>query len=346
VVPLWAILRQRRWAMSVLKSFVLGMVASSLLAIYEFIARKRGLPWLSSYNASIGGMPRSASLSFEAAYFAAPTFAALVICWAAWPNGRRRTFQIIILVLGLIAANARITFVQLAIAALAYAVIRFRGSIEDRRLARRRLFSAIVLILCTMTLVVGVRPTVLTSIADRVQSIGDAKEETSNAPRLQAYAEISSIVKDHPLFGIAPGQLGRELESRGVITDAPGGEAASFVANNIWIQALLDGGLLAAMLQFALVVTAVFCLREARAPIQYSVLVAWMTIVGGAGLTVSNFWDSESWVLIGCFFALESTSRPLRATTVTARGSDSTRASGHSVLGSTSRPLHGDPATA
>ncbi len=86
VVPFVAILRQRRWAASIVTGFVLGMVCSSALAIYEFVARQFGLPWMTDYVASVGGVPRSAALSFEAAYFAAPAVAALIICWAARPT--------------------------------------------------------------------------------------------------------------------------------------------------------------------------------------------------------------------------------------------------------------------
>ncbi len=124
---------------------------------------------------------------------------------------------------------------------------------------------------------------------------------------------------DYPLIGIGPGRLGTELDSRGFAGNTSDTGAAAFVANNIWIQAMLDGGLVALTMQTILVGIAAFGFREAPGPLAFAILVAWMTIVLGAGLTVSNFWDSESWVLIGSFFALTSITRhaaPVRARTL------------------------------
>ncbi len=307
VVPFVAVLRQRRWAESIVRAFVLGMVFSSLLAVYEFIARQLDLPWMTGYEAFVGTVPRSAALSFEAAYFAAPAVAALIICWAAWPSGRVRSIQMVVLGLGIAAANARIAFVQIAIAAFIFMAVRVRGSLEHRRQFRRRLLVASVSTVGCLIVVTTFQPQFATNLGERLGSIVDSEEVTSNAPRLEAYDQVNEIVADNALFGIGPGTLGIEMEQRGFDGNTKDTGDAAYVANNVWIQAVLDGGAIAIAMQTILVALACFALRDSPDPIAFAVLVGWITIVLGAGLTVSNFWDAEAWVLLSCFFALMST---------------------------------------
>lgn len=307
VVPFVAVLRQRRWAQSVVRAFVLGMVLASALAVYEFIANQLDLPWMTGYEAFVGTVPRSASLSFEAAYFAAPAIAALIICWAAWPSGRVRTIQMVVLGLGIVAANARIAVVQISFALLIFLAVRVRGSLEQRSRVRRRLMVATVSALGCLVLASAFQPDFTSTLGERLGSIVDSEEVTSNAPRLEAYDQINEIVADNTLFGIGPGTLGLEMEQRGFDGNTSDTGDAAYVANNIWIQAVLDGGVIAISMQAILVTLACLGLRDSPDPLAFAVLVGWITIVLGAGLTVSNFWDGESWVLLGCFFALIST---------------------------------------
>ena len=307
VVPFVAVLRQRRWAESIVRAFVLGMVFSSVLAVYEFVARQFDMPWMTGYEAFVGTVPRSAALSFEAAYFAAPAMAALIICWAAWPSGRVRTIQMVVLGLGIAAANARIAFVQIAIAALIFMAVRVRGSLEQRSQLRRRLLVATVSALGCLVVVTTFQPQFATTLGERLGSIVDSEEVTSNAPRLEAYEQVNEIVADNALFGIGPGTLGVEMEQRGFDGNTNDTGDAAYVANNVWIQAVLDGGVIAIAMQTILVALACLGLRDSPDPVAFAVLVGWITIVLGAGLTVSNFWDAESWVLLSCFFALTST---------------------------------------
>lgn len=306
--PFVAIIWHRTHAAAIVRSFVYGMVASSLLAIYEFVARQRDWPWFTDYAAAIGDTPRAASLAFEAAYFAGPTFAALVVALFWWRRGINQAVLVGLLGIGLVLANARIVAVQAVVAGVVLAAIAIvmQGAERTRLLRSLGIAATIGLVALVTTWVVS--PTLVERVGDRIGSIFDPAEATSNAPRLEQAERVGDVIADHPIVGIGPGRLGAEFEARGHVDDDDARDEAAFVTNNIWTQTLVDGGAIALALHVAFVVAVAARTRRDLTIPEAAVLTAWASLVLAAGLTISNFWDTEPWLLLACYISL--TGRP------------------------------------
>lgn len=303
-LPFVAVILHRRHVTAIVRAFVIGMVVSSALAIYEFVARTNGWFWLTDYRARVDGTPRSASLAYEAAYFAAPAFAALILLLSWWQGRRWRVLLASVLAGGLVVANARIIAVQVvvAVAVLILLAIVMQGA-QRARLVRGLGLTA-ALGVGSMAIAWIAAPSVLERIGERVSSIFDPDEVTSNVPRLETNEWTAQIIADHPIAGIGPGRLGVELEARGFVADVAERGDAVFVTNNIVTQTLVDGGAVALMLQIAFLLAIVARTRRDLDVPAAAVFTGWATLVFAAGLTVSNFWDTEPWVLLGCYLVL------------------------------------------
>jgi hypothetical protein len=308
--PLIAILLHRRWARSLLKSFALGMVISSVAAILEFAFRTTGHRWITNYSAFTNGRFRSAGFAFEAAFFAAPAFAALMVLWLSQAdNMRHRRLFIALLLVGLVLANARIIFVQLGVAAICISTAQRHLSFLIRRETQRRVVRTSVCLCLAFAVTSLVSPSIFTSTLHRFLSIFDPTEQSSNAVRLSDYSWQDKIIGQNVLFGIGPGRLGHELISRGYPVPESGSGDAVFVANNVWRQALLDGGTISVVLQGAIVASVLRLVRQDLRRVELAVWIGWASLVLGAGLTVSNFWDAEPWLLLGCLLGIRSGDR-------------------------------------
>ena len=123
-----------------------------------------------------------------------------------------------------------------------------------------------------------------------------------------SYDRTSAIIAENGLVGIGPAQLSAALGEENAEAEA--------VANNIWLQALLDGGIVALLLQAALVIAV---LAVAARPADRDAIgnrwQAWVCLVIAGGLTVSSFWDTEPWIILGCLLALAEQKRALPANT-------------------------------
>lgn len=308
--PFVATLLHRRWAADVTRAFVYGMAFAGAVALLEFVLRSAGANWITDYDATVGGTPRSAALAFEAAYFAAPSIAALLIVVTWWRRRLEQAALALLLVGGLVVANARIVFVQIAVVMVLLGAVAFRLSPNDRHRLLRTLGSCIAVGLVATLALVAVRPSIVDTVADRASSILDPEEETSNSPRLEQFERVGNVIADHPFIGIGPGMLGDEFVERGYVSAENRQHDASFVTNNVWTQALVDGGAIALALQAAMVIWVASRTRRGTTLEEASLLVAWASIVLGAGLTVSNFWDGEPWLLLGAYLGLTADDEP------------------------------------
>lgn len=109
------------------------------------------------------------------------------------------------------------------------------------------------------------------------------------------------IIRGNLIVGLGPGQLADEYRERGISEPTEDAEA---VTSNIWTQAMIDGGSIGLVLQAGVIVAVLLPTRRAIAAREASVLTAWITLVIAAGLTVSNFSDTEPWLLLGCYLGL------------------------------------------
>ena len=301
VVPFASILMTRLRAERVLQAFLAGMVFSAALAVVEYGVRSLNRNWITDYSAAVGARPRSASLSFEAAYFAAPAFAALVICWFGLPKSKQRTIACLILVLGLVTADARIVIVQAVVVTVWVFVVRTRiTGVKTLRIRGRALRAGMIIVAATLFFA-ALSPSSFSAAASRVTSIFDQNEQTSNAPRLSSFEQTSVVIAENALFGIGPAQLNAALGEESAAVEA--------VANNIWLQGLLDGGVVALLLQAWLVIAVIAVASRPADEMQLAVGGAWVCLVLAGGLTVSNFWDTEPWILLGCLLALAEQKR-------------------------------------
>jgi hypothetical protein len=292
----------RPWVDSIVRAFVYGMAAISVAAVYEVFAKHHGLPWPTDYDAKIGDTFRAAGFSFEAAFYAAPAVAAILICLAWWPRLAPRIAIITVLVAGIIAASARIPYVQVALALVLFTGLALFGRSPDRRKLLVGLVGVIVLAAVGLQVASLLSPSPAeTAPTQRATSIFDSSEPTSNAPRIEKTERVIDIIRDHPILGLGPGQLADEFRERGIGDPSEDAEA---VTNNIWTQTMVDGGVIALVLQVGLVGVVVLPTRRTIAAREASVLTAWITLVIAAGLTVSNFWDTEPWLLLGCYLGL------------------------------------------
>jgi hypothetical protein len=302
VFPL-AVVLHRRWVTDITNGFIGGMAVTSAVGIYEWVAQLVGLPKLTAYAARIGTLPRSAGLSFEPAYYASAAFVAAVLCYFLWRPTTLRTVSLVLLGGGLVAANARAVVIQALVSLVAYRLLASRNPVAlvaHRRVLRWGLVAGLA-VSCVMLLA----PQLTSGLTARIQSFTDANEAESNAVRLQLYGQVVDIVADEPLLGVGPGMLASEYEARGF----QGGGAVTadgryeVVANNLVLQAMADGGIGVLLLQLSLVVAALWCAFSARVP---ALGAAWCGLVVGAGMTVSNFWDAEPWLLLGLLVAVDA----------------------------------------
>jgi len=307
--PFIAVLWHRTWASTIVRAFVYGMAATSVAAIYEVIAKSNGWYWPTAYEAKVNGTFRAAGFAFEAAYFAAPAVAAIVICLFWWPRGVGRLGILAVIFAAIVAANARIVFVQIVVAFIVLVALGLwmRGA---QRVQLLRGLAGVVLIGAIVGLgVLLLSPSMVGTIGDRAASIFDPNEVTSNSPRLEEAERVGDVIIDHPIIGIGPGRLGDEFRARGFVDDATQNNDATYVTNNTWTQSLVDGGVIALALQLAVVVSVIAGTRRAITMREAAVLTAWLSLVLAAGLTVSNFWDTELWLLLACHLGLTSDER-------------------------------------
>ncbi len=331
--PFIAVIWHHRHTGVIVRTFVYGMAASSVLAVYEFVARRSGWFWFTDYDGSIGDRPRSASFAFEAAYFAAPAVAALIIAIFWWRRGTVQAILIALLGVGIALADARIVAVQVVVAIVVLAVLALvmRGAHRARML--RSLAVMTVVGIAVVALASAVAPNTVARVGERIGSIFDPDEATSNSPRLEQNQMVAKVIRSHPIFGVGPGQLGAAFDARGYLRkpiDAL--DEAKFVTNNIWTQTLIDGGIIALVLQISFLIAIGARTRRDLSVEAAAVFAAWASLVFAAGLTVSNFWDTEPWLLLACYVALTGYSNP------THRASDD-----ETPPSQTSTPTPGEP---
>src|SRR6056297_884805 len=253
--PFVAVLLCHHRAAVICRAFAYGMVATSAAAIYEVVAKTNDWYWPTSYTAFAGGTHRAAGFSFEAAYFAAAAVAAIPICLWFWNRRLGQAAMIAVLLGGIVAANARIVFVQVAVGFIVLSTLALWMRGPNRARLLRALAAVSVLALLGVAAVAVVSPSTAERVGERAMSIFDPDEATSNSPRLEQFAAVADVIADHPVVGIGPARLGDELLARGEIDDMTGD--ASFITNNIWTQSLIDGGAIALALQAAVVLSVI-----------------------------------------------------------------------------------------
>ncbi len=311
LVPAWVLFRLGRDPdrRAVLLSWALaGAALAAAVGIYQFAAAYLGLPTVFRYTGVGGTLGRTAGLSYEPAFFAMYLVSLLPLATAALvePVDQRsiRTAPRLVfalLVVGVLLSNARAGYLALPLA-IGLPLLSRSG----RRLVKSRavvtLGSTVVLFLLLSAIV---RFDVVGFVADRFASIADTQEAASNAPRLLLYETDRRIAADHLALGIGPGALGYHLPAYGFPLPA-GQDLARVVANNIWLQALLDCGVLGPV-GVAVVLAALYRLaRRCRDPHGRWLATGTLLVFVVGGSLTSNLWDAKYWALIGLALACDA----------------------------------------
>ena len=126
-------------------------------------------------------------------------------------------------------------------------------------------------------------------------------EQSSNAPRLDLYKAVLRAVEPHLLLGVGPGNLRAALAADHY--SPPNQTTGQVVANDVWLQALADGGVPLVLLEAAFtVMVVVLALRRAAGPIQ-PVAAALVVVLVVSGLLTSYFFDIKVWVAFAIVLA-------------------------------------------
>jgi hypothetical protein len=294
---------------------LIGAGVAAAFGVYQFAARYLGLPTLFAYTGVGGNLGRTAGFSYEPAFFSMYLLSLLPLLVVLLIERRSEVDRAIrgplrglflLLIVAVFVSNARAGYLVLPLAIFIPLVTR--GSPQAVR-AR-----PVVLLCASLVGVVIVSVIVRFDASEflraRIASITDTKEVASNAPRLLLYDTDRRIAADHPLLGIGPGTLGYALPRYGLPLDYPGfqAEPTRAVANNIWLQAVLDCGI-GGVVGVASIMGALYWMarrsRDHRAR-QLAVGCLLVFLVGGS--LTSIFWDAKYWVLIGLALAADASS--------------------------------------
>ena len=323
VVPAWACFRLGRSPKrrAVLVSWALtGAALAATIGVYQFASSYLHLPAFLVYTPRVGALGRTAGLSYEPAFFSMylvsmVPVAVLMLMRSGSDIGPvqpvpRPSVLFCILLLGILVANARAGYLALPLALLLPLI---------GRSWRRRVLIRPVALLCGAFVFVALASAVVrfdlaTYTRTRLASITDTRESASNAPRLRLYSTDRRIATDHLLLGIGPGALGHKLPEYGLplseyFQGSPLTDRSRVVANNIWLQAVLDCGV-GGVLGVVLILGVLFRLgRRCQDPYGRWLAVGCLLafIIGGA--LTSLFWDAKYWALIG--IALAADMRPI-----------------------------------
>jgi hypothetical protein len=316
LLPLLAITRvasrSRGVSITLLDAYVKGGIVAAVVGLYQLVAFYTGLPQPISYSGEGGGFGRISSFAYEPAYFG--YYLILVLgAMAARDAMLRRPTPIVpaAIVFGaLLLCNSRAVFFTLPLFILL--------GVRRHPVGLKRIFPGglLVPIGLAVVLVALLSPSTTAFVGERFGSIFDPTEATSNAPRLEQYELIGDVIRDHPQ-GIGAGNL-LDVGPKYGLRPVDDATANTFVANNIWLQSMLDGGVLLTLVQALLIIAVcTLLLNRARSPVAY-LAAAWVTIVVVGGMLTSTFYDVRLWAALGLLLAViadvsEETPSPRRA---------------------------------
>jgi O-antigen ligase len=338
VFPLLAFLlllssrRDLEWSM---RWFLLGAAVASAFGIYQLVAFYTGLPQGIVYTGVGigGGFGRISSFNYEPAYFSYFLVLALGV-YLGWSRLRdRRPAWAGIVCFGALLYLANVRAVPLLVIAVLVLLV-LAGRAQRTPLLRTAVVSAaMVVVAFIVPVVVGwVQTTQASSSAEASGSSAeqapdetastpagaapqpapleavDPAEQSSNAPRLGLYRAVIEQIRTDPVFGIGPGNLGPALRAAapGAVQDQTGGQV---VANNIWLQALADGGVPLLLLETALILAVVLVAWRRRAGATAPVAAGWLAVVLVGGMLTSYLFDLKVWLVLGMILLGAASSR-------------------------------------
>jgi len=321
-LAVFGLLRTRSDLLWALRWFLAGAALASLFGLYQLAAFYAGWPQFIAYTGVgvDGDAGRISSFSYEPAYFANfIVLAAGAAMSVALLQGRRMGWWVaaafaVVLVL----VNVRALYFVLPVFAV---LLAFRWR-QNRTVLLRFLVVGAVVIGVDIGAMSAIEQATAQAVqepqqaaapeaprtvaplpepdptarADSPVNVLNPNEQSSNAPRLALYTAVLKASLEEPVLGLGPGNLGPALAADGYI---PPNQGTQVVANNVWLQALADGGILLVLTEagiVALVVVQLF--RRATTPLQ-PLIAAWLAVLGVSGMLTSYFFDVKIWVVLG-----------------------------------------------
>jgi O-antigen ligase len=290
VLAIASIERQFR---EMLKWFVWGALFACGFGLYQIFAFYIGTPQFVNYTGVSGGLGRISSFSYEPAEFG--YFLVLAVVAAIVRRSITRTLfselQIALLLVTLILLNSRAVFLTLPLLLILIRPIS-SGLISKRKFwVALGSLAGVVLAVC---LIVPPIPRLLTS---QFLSIFNPNEQASNAPRLQLYDAALHLAAQHFWIGVGPSNFGLYISQLHYAQYA-GVSLNKMVVNNVWLQSMMDGGIVLTLAQGALVVlvvTSVYLSKNVNARILGA---GWLAVIVVGGMVVSNFYEAKLWVVL------------------------------------------------
>lgn len=281
-----------------------GGVVASVFGLYQLGAFYTGLPQLIKYEATGGGLGRISSFSYEAGYFG--YFLILVIA-AVFARAHLTHRPVNLWLVGflltvLILANSRATVLTLP---LLFALAFFRK--PDKKL-RQQLVPLVFVAVMVVVFILLAMPEIFDTFIQRAATILDPTEQSSNAPRLNTFNVAWAIAQQNMLVGIGGGNFRDTLAS---ITGVriPGLATNEVIANNIWLQALLDGGVVLLVAEVALVLVAARTLYRRNIGTARLLMAGWLSVLLVSSMVTSYFFDIKMWVFLALTVVASMTPR-------------------------------------
>lgn len=310
------------WA---LRWFVAGAVVSSLFGLYQLFAFYAGLPQGVDYTGvgTSGEGGRISAFSYEPAYFAYFIVLSIGAVIAAAQMSKKRVpwLAIVFFALVLVLVNVRALLFLLPLFAVLLAVEwrRNRGLILRGAISGVVLVAVVTAVPYVITAAMGSAPTPVQSASTgsarqpSAQRSSDAEsalppppqlptnvldpnEPSSNGPRVDLYKAVGVVDIQHPLIGVGPGHLRDALAANRFV--ASNQQGATVVANNIWLQAVADGGVVLLLLEGALISTLVVLWWRGRRTATHPIVSALLALLLVGGMLTSYFFDIKVWVVI------------------------------------------------
>ncbi|WP_168928686.1 O-antigen ligase family protein [Sinomonas albida] len=281
-----------------LTAFIIGAVVAALYGVYQLVAFYTGLPQGIPYESVGGGLGRISAFNYESGYFGYFIILAIAAVYARARLTAREPSKLLLLFLAgaLVLANTRASIFTIPL----LVVFMFAGGRVSARVVRW--LPALLALSVLGLLISAMIPGLYDQMFLRMSTVFDPTEPTSNAPRLARLAEAARVIQGSPWVGVGPGNF---AEAAGAIGIQSSGEFADnkYIANNIWYQAMLDGGAFLLALESALVVSAVHQLYRKSLPTARALMAGWLSVFTVSSLITSYYFDTKLWVILAMALA-------------------------------------------
>lgn len=320
-VATYLIVNTRDALLRALNALIIGGVIAMAFGVYQLVAHIAGWPQGIDYTALSGGLPRISSFLYESGYFGYYLILLLgaIVARSVLCGVRQNWWLLGATYVTLLLANTRAAFLTLPVFVVLCIVV-FRKQLRLRSVLM--VGGGLVVLWVAVALLPSVVPMTPTSSAGdtgapapatvsteppgsaqvkQLASIGDPNEASSNAPRLELISNAWKLYSQHPWLGLGPGNLfyyGRDA-GMNIVGDSPN----AAIVNNVYLQALVDGGPALLILQTALAVLFVITAYRRASPVTAALLCGWLAVALVAWIGTSYYWDLKLWAVAGLVLA-------------------------------------------